>query len=73
MSTICNQCGKESLYETDEVQARGEGINLLPSRGGFWAGAGMRVVVCSNCGLTQFYADGKARSRLATSDKWRKI
>jgi len=72
--TKCGQCGEESLYKMDAVPARGvEGPDLLPGLGGFWMGAKFQVVVCSHCGLTQFYADEKARSRLATSGKWEKI
>ena len=71
----CKQCGEESLYKTEGVFARGGyGPDLLPGLASIWSirnGAKFQVVACSNCGLTQFYADEKTRTKLATSEKWK--
>ena len=74
MNTKCRQCGRDSLYQREGVSARGGyGPDLLPGLSVFWSGATFQVVVCSNCGLTQLYADADARSQLAASDEWKKI
>ena len=63
---ICPHCESTSLYEA-KVSARGYlGPDLLPGLGGgIGQSAKFRVVVCSECGATQFFADEKSRSRLA--------
>jgi predicted nucleic-acid-binding Zn-ribbon protein len=74
MTRKCSSCGSEDLHRTQGVNARGGyGPDLLPGLGGFWSGAKIEVVVCANCGLTQLYADEKARTQLASSNKWSKV
>ncbi len=67
----CPHCSSTSLYES-ETNASGFGIRLLP-----WLGilhnAMFRVVVCSECGATQFFADRLSRAKLAKSDKWKRL
>jgi ribosomal protein L37E len=73
----CRQCDKQSLYKTEGVLASGGyGPDLLPGIASSWGFRGrpkFQVVVCSECGLTQFHADEQTRTKLSTSDKWTKI
>ena len=46
---------------------------FCPGLSGFWVGAKFRVVVCSECGATQFFADEQSRAKLAQSDKWKRL
>lgn len=48
---------------------------LLPDLGrSFWRPfAKFQVVVCAECGLTRFYAEGEARAKLSTASQWVRI
>jgi predicted nucleic-acid-binding Zn-ribbon protein len=72
MGAKCGDCGG-NLYETTTASNGGYGPALLPGLGRFMHYARFRVVVCEACGLTRFYADSQARSRLAGSGRWRRI
>jgi len=67
--STCPECGKSSLYKSPRaVPAGGQyGPSLLPGLGGFLRHARFTVVVCAHCGLTRFYADARARSKLSAS------
>jgi predicted nucleic-acid-binding Zn-ribbon protein len=70
---MCPHCGSTSLYEVQASAGGGPyGPNLLPGLGFFHIGW-FRVVVCSECGVTQFFADEKSRAKLAQSDKWKRL
>jgi predicted nucleic-acid-binding Zn-ribbon protein len=69
----CPHCGSTSLYQAQANAKGGYGPDLLPGLGGFWLGAKFRVVLCSECGATQFFADEKSRAKLAQSNKWTRL
>ncbi len=46
---------------------------MLPGLGGFFSPATFIVVVCSDCGLTRFYAPPEARAKLEGSKKWSRV
>jgi len=71
-SEKCPHCGSTSLYEA-QANARGQGLDLLPGLGGFWKSGMFRVVVCSECGATQFFADEKSRAELSQNGKWKRL
>jgi predicted nucleic-acid-binding Zn-ribbon protein len=70
----CANCGSESVYMREGVTAcGGYGPDLLPGLGGFWSGPDFAVFVCSQCGLTQFFASEAARDKLKSSNKWKRV
>jgi predicted nucleic-acid-binding Zn-ribbon protein len=74
MNTKCSHCGEENVYKTEGVSSRGGyGPDLLPALHGFFRSAKFDVIVCANCGLTQFFADETARTRVLSSTRWRKV
>jgi hypothetical protein len=46
---------------------------LLPGLGRFLHTPDFEVVACADCGLTRFYAEPEARTRLRTSNRWHRI
>jgi len=68
----CLNCNSDELYK-NHVDASGGllGSSLLPKLGVTTWTPKMRIIVCANCGFTQFFADSKSRKRL--SEKWVKI
>jgi predicted nucleic-acid-binding Zn-ribbon protein len=73
MPEKCPHCDSTSLYESQANARGGYGPDLLPGLSAIWQSATFRVVVCSECGATQFFADEKARAKLAESSKWRPL
>jgi len=69
----CPHCDGTSLFEAQACARGGQGPDLLPGLGGFWQGGMFRVVVCSECGATQFFADEKSRGELAHNGKWKRL
>jgi predicted nucleic-acid-binding Zn-ribbon protein len=70
-TTPCPHCGGNTLYRSREVRAAGsDGLDLLPGLGKLFSGAKFVLVVCRDCGLTRFFAQPEARSRLKESKKW---
>jgi len=70
---ICPHCNSTSLYEAMANARGGYGPDFLPGLGEFFHSATFRVVVCSECGATQFFADEKSRGKLAESSKWKRL
>jgi predicted nucleic-acid-binding Zn-ribbon protein len=70
---ICPHCQSKSLYEANANARGGYGPDLLPGLGEIFHSATFRVVVCSECGATQFFADEKSRAKLAESSKWKPL
>jgi ribosomal protein S27AE len=72
----CPNCGEGPLFVKDNVAAAGShGPNLLPGLGrlrGFLSGR-FQIVVCGGCGLTRFFADARAREKVAQSGRWRRL
>lgn len=69
----CPECGLENIYATTTNSGGGYGPILLPQLGGFLRMAAFEVLVCANCGLTRFYADAAARTKLPGANKWRRL
>ena len=72
-SLQCPECDGRNLYTTSVVSAGGHGPVLLPGLGGFLRFAKFDVVVCSDCGLTRFFAEPSARTKLSTSSRWTRL
>ncbi len=51
----CPNCGGSDLRITIADLSSGEGPNLLPRVGGFFARAEFALVVCCGCGLMRFF------------------
>jgi predicted nucleic-acid-binding Zn-ribbon protein len=66
----CPDCGGSNLFCTGSISGGGYGPMLLPGLGGFLRPAKFRVVVCGDCGLTQFYAEPSAREKLPRANAW---
>jgi predicted nucleic-acid-binding Zn-ribbon protein len=69
----CPECGAKSLYRTTTNANGGHGPSLLPGLGGFFRFAQFEVVACAACGLTRFYAEQPARTKLPTARQWVRI
>ena len=71
-TTKCPECGAASLYRTTTNSGGGHGPLLLPGLNrSFWRPfAKFYVVVCADCGLTRFYAEAEALSKLPTASGW---
>ena len=67
----CLNCGGESLYSTKTRSAGGLGPELLPNLGGLMSPA-IRVVLCSECGHTSFFAEPDACQTVAENSRWRR-
>jgi hypothetical protein len=56
------------------VDAAGAGgPNLLQGLGGFLRLPKFDVVMCSNCGRCEFFADHEARQKVSSSYEWQRI
>ncbi|RLS38922.1 MAG: hypothetical protein DWH81_09265 [Planctomycetota bacterium] len=73
LPTRCHHCGGDQLYSTVTNAAGGYGPNLLPGLGGFFHGATFQVVVCRDCGWTQFFASKPALEKLEQASDWRRV
>jgi RNase P subunit RPR2 len=74
-AAACPHCGAQRLYTRSRVTANStEGIDLLPGLDSGWLfatrAAAFRVVVCADCGLTQFFANKTARDNLPSAAEW---
>lgn len=71
--TTCPECGGDNVFAHNEIGARGGyGPDLLPGLSGIFSiyGAKMRVVLCKDCGLMQFYASNEALAKVGTETGW---
>ena len=66
----CPECDGSNLFCTETDSGGGYGPMLLRGLGGFLRMAKFRVVVCGDCGLTRFYAEPSARSKLPQAKAW---
>jgi predicted nucleic-acid-binding Zn-ribbon protein len=70
----CPDCGGRTLYQRKDVNSGGShGPDLLPELGKVFFSAKFSVVVCRDCGLTRFYAQPEARTKLKDSKKWKLV
>ncbi len=71
--TPCPECGSNEVYRFHkQIDANGPyGPELLPKLNPNWHSSPKIVpVVCSECGLTRFFASKEARVQMKSSDKW---
>ena len=61
------------MYQAATSSGGHHGPCLLPGLGGFLSFAQLNVVVCADCGLTRFYAEPEARTKLRTSARWTQL
>lgn len=67
----CPNCQSQSLYASDPIGAGGGyAPNYLPGLGGKVTAAKFRLVVCTDCGLTRFFASPEALEKLPRAKKW---
>ena len=69
LPTSCPHCSAATLHVRRICSWGGQGPYLLPGLGHFLHHAHFDVVVCSTCGLTQFFAEPSAREQLP-HDEW---
>lgn len=71
----CANCGGNELYRTTKPVSAGGGYapNYLPGLGRWGNAEKVYVIVCRQCGLTQWFARHEALDKLAASDKWERI
>lgn len=70
----CPHCGGRSIFRRGDVSSGGGyGPRLLPGLGRLFFRATFTILVCEACGLTRFFADKEARSKLAQSGSWTRV
>ena len=72
LPTSCSGCGAEDLHVRRLSSFGGQGPYLLKGLGYLFHYAHFDVVVCANCGLTQFFAEPSAREQLPHPD-WKRL
>jgi predicted nucleic-acid-binding Zn-ribbon protein len=72
--TACPVCQGHTLYQGPVTSGGGgQAPNYLPGLGRFLAPAKFVLVVCRDCGLTQFFVEKEARKKLGESKKWQRL
>lgn len=68
----CPNCNSTRLYKHIKPISAGGGQapDFLDGLGTFFVAAKFEIVVCTDCGLTRFYALREALEKLRASDKW---
>jgi hypothetical protein len=67
----CPNCGSQSVYRNKKgISGGGYAANYLPGLGGFLTFAKLYPAICEDCGLTRFFVDEGARSKLLSSPQW---
>jgi predicted nucleic-acid-binding Zn-ribbon protein len=70
----CPNCGGRTLYRGPATSSGGgHAPNYLPGLGRFLFSARFVLVVCRDCGLTRFFAQPEARTKLKESEKWKAV
>jgi len=70
----CPNCQGRTLYRSREISSGGgHGPDFLPGLGRFVFSAKFVLVVCRDCGLTRFFAQPEARTKLKESGKWKTV
>lgn len=69
----CPNCRGKNLFRSVEVSAGGGEVDFLPGLAGMFSVGKFTVVVCRDCGMTRFFAGSKAREKLKTSKKWKRV
>ncbi|HEX7863012.1 MAG TPA: hypothetical protein VF773_21960 [Verrucomicrobiae bacterium] len=68
----CPECGGAELFSTEVSSYGGYGPVLLPGLHSWMSYPNFEVVVCAGCGLTRFYAEEKARTKLSSTKQWKR-
>jgi ribosomal protein S27AE len=70
----CPNCDGGILFTRRVSSAGGgQGPGLLPGLGQFMHYAEFDVVVCGDCGLTQFFAEPNAYKKIGSQSEWQRI
>jgi len=69
----CPECDGKNLYVTEVTSGGLYGPVLLPGLAGFLRLAKFRVLVCSGCGLTRFYAEAAGCAKLPSVKGWWRV
>jgi len=70
----CPNCRSTDLYRSKLVSAGGgHAPNYLPGLGSMWRTAKFYLVLCSDCGLTRFFASDEATAAVRSSKKWERV
>jgi predicted nucleic-acid-binding Zn-ribbon protein len=69
----CTYCDSKQLYTRRLATGGGQGPFLLLGLGSFLHFAEFDVVVCSACGLTQFFAEPMACTNVQQSHDWKHV
>jgi predicted nucleic-acid-binding Zn-ribbon protein len=71
----CPNCQSRNLYKTNKPVASGGGYgpNLLPGLGRWFREGRFDLLVCRDCGLTQFFVHEEDRGDLDDSKKWERL
>jgi len=70
----CEKCKSSEMFTTSVSSGGGYAPNYLPQLSTkWWISPKFEVVVCANCGLTQFFTPAENRAKLSTSSQWRKL
>ena len=70
----CPSCGKSTLFRAESVNVRvGYTLDLLPGLGDFMGKGKVDVVVCRDCGLTQFFTRPEFLEKLESSSDWKRV
>jgi predicted nucleic-acid-binding Zn-ribbon protein len=69
----CPECERQNVFATISNSGAGYGPMFLPGLGGFLRMAKFEVLVCADCGLTRFYAEPDARTKLSGAKGWSRI
>lgn len=73
-TTACTSCGGTGLYRSKQVSAGGGyAPNYLPGLGNLLVSARFHLVMCKDCGLTQFFAERAALEKLSKSRSWKRV
>ena len=69
--STCPNCGSLERYRSTETTSAGGlfGPNLLPHS----AAGRFRIVVCSDCGMTQLFASALDARALKSSPEWERV
>ncbi len=74
LPVACSHCDGDNLFVTEVSAGGGYAPNHLPQLGTFFGGsARFQIVVCADCGLTQFFAPRSAREKLEQASKWKRL
>jgi len=70
----CPNCNGTHLHESKPISSGGGyAPNYLPGLGKFIVSARFILVLCSECGLTRFFASEEARRGLRETAKWKEV